>query len=332
MYKVFIFRKDDLNDATSFYVDIIINVLKENNEECEIVYSINQISKGDKVIVITLPAFLSVWKHNPKQDITIWFQGIVPEECYLTFSGIKKYWKVLYNSLLELFVLNKASRIFFLSKAMNEHYEKKYRYRKDNFVIMPCFNQELKEKSFYDKRYASPSFVYAGSLAEWQCVEETLRLYTTISQEIPNTTLTLLTREKERAFELLGKYGIQNAEVKYVPYYELNQELSKYKYGFLLRRDIKVNNVATPTKMNSYMSCGIIPIYSNVIGDFKEVLKDIKYKIEVTSVDDTILQLKQLESIKIDKDSILSEYKELFSNYYSVGSYGQKIKNIFHIK
>ena len=86
MYKVFIFRKDDLNDATSFYVDIIINVLKENNEECEIVYSINQISKGDKVIVITLPAFLSVWKHNPKQDITIWFQGVV--------NSMLKYWPV----------------------------------------------------------------------------------------------------------------------------------------------------------------------------------------------------------------------------------------------
>ncbi|MBQ4082785.1 MAG: hypothetical protein IJC77_00790 [Bacteroidaceae bacterium] len=331
MYKIYIYRKEDLNDATSFYVDIIISALKKNSIASEIVYAITNISKDDKVIVITLPAFVSVWKHNPKQDITMWFQGIVPEECAMMYSGIKKYWKILYNSLLELFVLHRANRLFFVSGAMKRHYNRKYRYAKDNYVIMPCFNQELHESAFSDEKYCLPSFVYAGSLAEWQCVEETLSLFAQISKVIPNSTLTLLTGEKSKALDLLKKYEIKGAEVKYVPYQELNAELAKYKYGFLIRENIKVNNVATPTKMNSYMSCGIIPVYSNVIGDFKDIFKDLKFKIEVTSFENAVEQLQQIESSKINKDTIMSEYRMLFSNYYSVSYYTESIKNIFQL-
>ena len=52
MYKIYIYRKEDLNDATSFYVDIIISALKKNSIASEIVYAITNISKDDKVIVI----------------------------------------------------------------------------------------------------------------------------------------------------------------------------------------------------------------------------------------------------------------------------------------
>ena len=331
MYKVYIFRKDDLNDATSFYVETIIDVLRRNNEDCEIVYSLDQILKGDKIIVITLPAFVSVWRKNPKQDMTMWFQGIVPEECSLMYSGLRKYWKFIYNCLLEYFVLNRANRLFFVSDAMRRHYAKKYGYKKDNYVIMPCFNQELQENSFSEVKYSSPSFVYAGSLAEWQCVEQTLCLYKQIKEFIPEATLSLLTGEKEKAENLISKYQLNNVVVKYVPYKELNNELSKYKYGFLLREDIKVNNVATPTKMNSYMSCGIIPVYSNVIGDFKEEFKSLKYKIEISSFADTIKQLQQLEATPISSISVLSEYKSLFSKYYSATYYTRFIKELFHL-
>ena len=36
-----------------------------------------------------------------------------------------------------------------------------------------------------------------------------------------------------------------------VPLSDLNNTLKQFKYGFIVRDDIAVNNVATPTKMNS---------------------------------------------------------------------------------
>lgn len=41
-----------------------------------------------------------------------------------------------------------------------------------------------------------------------------------------------------------------------MPVSQLNEEHAKYKFGFLLRMDDVVNNVATPTKYNSYLTLG----------------------------------------------------------------------------
>ena len=118
--------------------------------------------------------------------------------------------------------------------------------------------------------------MYAGSLSAWQNIDETLKIFKQIENIIPEATLTLLTEEKIKAQALIKQYDIQNAMVRYVSLNNLNEELLKHKYGFLLRKDIKVNNVSTPTKMNSYLSSGVIPIYSDAIKDFS---KHINLKI-----------------------------------------------------
>ncbi|HCH8014075.1 TPA: hypothetical protein NJW72_003719, partial [Acinetobacter baumannii] len=110
---------------------------------------------------------------------------------------------------------------------------------------------------------------YAGSLATWQCVDKTLELYSLIERVLPNASLTLLTKEKELAETMINNYKIKNYSIKYVSLENLDTELLKYKYGFLIRENHIVNNVATPTKMNSYLANGIIPIYSSFIDDFK---------------------------------------------------------------
>ena len=329
MYKVLV-RSRDLNDATKHYVDILISSLKTLGYKVEFVYSVNEISKEDKVLVITLPGFITAWLHNPSQDISIWFQGVTPEECGMLFSGWKKYWKIFFNTILDFFAVHMARRVLFVSETMLKHYRNKYGYKGQNYVIMPCFNQPIVKESFVEEKYKTPSFVYAGSLSKWQCVDETLELFTHIKKQLPNATLTLLTGEKEKAQGLLDKYGIEDATVKYVPYQELNAELSKYKYGFLIREDVKVNNVATPTKMNSYMACGVIPVYSNVIGDFQKIFSEMKYKIEVTSSkEDTIGKIIELEKNDIVAEDVYSEYNKLFDTYYCEKHYTPLITELF---
>lgn len=329
MYKVFV-RSRDLNDATKHYVGILVSCLETLGYQVEYVYSVKDISKKDKVLVITLPGFIAAWVHNPFQDISIWFQGVTPEECGMLFSGFKRTWKMFFNTILDFFTVHMAKRVMFVSETMLRHYRKKYGYRGKNYVIMPCFNQTIEKNAFFDEKYNTPSFVYAGSLSKWQCVEETLELFTNIKKEIPNATLTLLTGEQTKAQELLEKYGIKDAVVKYVPYQELNEELKKHKYGFLIREDVKVNNVATPTKMNSYMACGIIPVYSNVIGDFKEVFSNMKYKVEVTSSkNETIDRIKEIELNEVVAKDVYKEYDELFKTYYSEMHYAPLITELF---
>lgn len=324
MYTFYI-EEHEKNDATSFYIEIIKSAILKNNKEYREVSNVKLIKKNDIVIVITVKTFFLTWIRNPKQRIYIWFQGIIPEENMMMFKGYKKYIKYIYNTIFEKFAINNCEKAFFVSEAMYKHYNRKYGYKGNKHFIMPCFNQELDEKYFDDYKYQQPTFVYAGNLAQWQCVDKTLELFCKIKKCIPNAQITLLTKDKEKALKLAEKYDIKDIGIKYIPYTELNNEMSKYKYGFLLREDTAVNNVATPTKMSSYMACGVIPIFSDVIGDFKNVFNDIKYKISVSSDEECIETITNMEKERLKGADILDEFRKIFATYYSKDNYVNNI-------
>lgn len=117
----------------------------------------------------------------------------------------------------------------------------------------------------FPDKYNNLSFVYAGALYDWQCIEETVLVFKMINEIDPSARLTLLTAKKQKAEELIKKFALVNIKISFVKLENLQNELVKYKYGFLLRKNDPINNVATPTKMNSYLAAGIIPINTNVI-------------------------------------------------------------------
>ncbi|WP_294630311.1 hypothetical protein [uncultured Bacteroides sp.] len=330
MYKFYL-QKGDFNEATSYYIDIISKALVEEGEQVERVDSLKQISPTDKVITIQSKAFFRVWLNNPKQYIINWYQGIVPEEAMCLFEdNMSKYARKYLWRFLEYFSLRKAKGNIFVSEAMLRHYRQIYGYDKSNYFVMPCFNQELDLGQFTEKKYAIPSFVYAGSLSRWQCIDRTLLLFKKIYALYPQATLTILTREKEKADSLCHKYGVK-AEIKFVPSSELQQVLGSYKYGFIVRDDIAVNNVATPTKMNSYMAAGVIPVYSDVIDDFRTVFKDLEYVVAFVSEEEALTKIKRIETSGVDCGLIKSEYETVFSSYYSVDKYVQLLRDFLAI-
>lgn len=320
MYKFYL-QDGDLNEATSYYIDIISKALLQQGEQVEKVFSLKLISPADKVITIQSKAFFRIWLKNPKQYIINWYQGIVPEEAMCMFEdSLSKYARKYLWRFLEYFSLCMAKGNIFVSEAMLSHYQHIYEYDKSNYCIMPCFNQELDLRLFTAEKYATPSFVYAGSLSRWQCIDRTLLLFKDIHALFPQATLTLLTKEKEKAISLCHKYGVK-AEIKFVASSELQQVLGAYKYGFIVRDDIAVNNVATPTKMNSYMAAGVIPVYSDVINDFQTVFRDLKYVVSFTGEKEALSKIKKIETSGVDCGEIKSEYETVFGFYYSVDKY-----------
>lgn len=330
MYK-FLLQRDDLNEATSFYLDIIKRALLNIGENVEYVSSLKDITPLDKVLTIRAKTFFLVWLQNPKQYIANWYQGIVPEEIMCLFeNSFSKYFRKYIWTVWERFALNHARKNIFVSKSMLEFYQKKYGYTKCNNFIMPCFNQVLDVSSFTEDKYKSPTFVYAGSLSRWQCIDETLSLFAKIKEILPQASITLLTKEQIRAQKLCEKHNV-SAQIKFVPSTELNKELAKYKYGFLVRDDIAVNNVSTPTKMNSYMAAGVIPVYSNVIGDFQPIFKDLNNVISFKSTMECINKIMLMEKTKIHIDELRNEYKTIFDNYYSIDRYINQLQMFFNI-
>lgn len=324
MTKIFLYP-GDRNDATIYYLEIIADALRLNGERVEFVEEVKDINKCDKILSIIPKSFWSIIRRRIKGEIIYWFQGIVPEEIsYYNYSIVKRFVHKIAYTLVEYLILKKSTFNFFVSNTMVNHYQKKYGYKKENYFVMPCFNQPLLKEAFVDTKYEQPTFVYTGNLAKWQCFEPMVVLFSKIKQQIPSASLTIYTKDKENAKVILNKYHVE-AEIKYVPYNQLAQEIKKFKYGFILREDNVVNNVATPTKMNSYLASGIIPIYTDVIGAYKENLSGLEYAIPLTVGNQGLEKLLVLENKKLKASDILHEYTTVFTKYYNRDYYVKAI-------
>lgn len=324
-----------LNDATKYYVKIISTAISNIGGEFIYVFNINEVKRNDIIFTITAKYFFKALVAKYRNKTIYWAQGIAPEEYLLSRNNQFVYF---FKRLIEAIAIRNANLVFLVTKPMLDHYRDKYKYHKSNFIIMPCYNLRYQEMDINMKndKYFNPSFVYAGSLSAWQCIEETLQIFKIIESNILNATLTILSSEIEYAEKLIKKYGIINAKVKYVPLNELPSELIHYKYGFLIRDDIKVNNVASPTKMNSYLASGVIPIYTDAITDFIYNIKLYDFSLVLNaslSIQNKAFQIISYEN-KVNDYSRLEKYiKAIFESYYNDENYvveiEKKIKHIF---
>lgn len=322
------------NDATSCYIDNIKMATTNIGFDFHISESISNIKNSDVIFTITANNFIKAFLLKPFSKTLFWSQGIEPEESFMRENNFLKFHA---KNLIEYIALKFSGIKFFVSKSMLNHYKHKYGLILENYEIMPCFNLNYeKPDNLSLKRYENPSFVYAGSLSIWQNFEETLQIFKFIEDKIPSATLTLLTQENEKACRLVNQYELKNIIVKYISLKDLNKELLKHKYGFLLRKDTKVNNVATPTKMNSYLACGVIPIYSDSILDYSTNINlgnfDLKMK-GTDTVEDIARKIINFEDLEHDFSYLDIYIQKIFNDYYNQSKYihniSERLKNYF---
>ncbi len=327
----FFLRKKDKFDATLYYIQVIANALEEKFVTRPVfIDTLACVDKDDVVVVISPQAYFKILLKNPRQKVVAWFQGISPEEISYLYSGFYNKLKVWLFARMERRMLQKNLLNFFVSQAMLLHYREKYGYKGENYVIMPCFNKQLNPDSFKDEaRYSVPSFVYIGTASRWQCIEETIALFKMVKDRLPSAVLTILSRDREVIGSILERYNVQ-AEIKYVPLEQLDAELSKYKYGFILRNDICINRVATPTKLSSYLANGVIPVLSDVVSAFSFVSENKNFFIraDILKLDDATERICEFDKKKISLSGIYEEYLSVFDTFYNEKLYKDTIKEL----
>ena len=322
------------SEVTETYIRIIEECLQKYlNDKITIKNSVREM-KGTREDYYIVPGAIEAYALVllKKKHIFVWFQGIIPEESRMRNHSRIRYWIL---SFMEKQVLKKAEFSFFVSEAMRQYYIKKYNISlTNNYYIMPCFNTTLKKDSFdYPKKYENNIFTYVGSLSKWQNFDRTVHVFERIQQEVTvSITLYILTPEIEKATEILRKSKVQNCQINCVKPEEIDKELQKAKFGFILRDDIAVNRVATPTKISNYLANGVIPIYSSCIKDFESLSKELTY---VLSENDPAFFSRLsafLRAESISKDVIYNEYRKIFDNYYSIEYHKNRIMERFQNK
>lgn len=328
MYSFVIENKSNLDQAvTSTYMGILKNACVNTGENVQYITNGSPAKSKDEFIVTdTVTAALSYVLKGYHNHI-IWMQGIIPEESYMRNQSKLRFFIM---SFLEKMILKKAKMLLLVSKEMQTHYERKYKIKIDQkSIIMPCFNEtEVTNSSFFEDKYTQNNFVYVGGLHSWQCFEQTVQLYKEIEKSTSAPTkFYVFTLQKEAALQLLNKYGIQNYEVDYVEKEDLSERIKYMKYGFVLREDCVVNNVATPTKLSNYLANGIIPIYSSALKSFENF--DKKSRVGIVYDLDKPEEGKQriLSSMneKILSDEFYKKCTDAFNSYYNANLYCREI-------
>ena len=312
----------------SGYLDVIRSALVESGFECDDVTDIRNLDKQDLYI---FPMGIDAFKFYLKgyRNYILWQQGATADESYM-----RNHSRIRYHilNLIDCYSMKKAKFVLFCSEYMRQHYEKlsKCSFETKSY-LMPCYNEKLNIEAIKEKDYSKMTFAYVGSLDLWQCFDGIAELYKKIETIYPQAFFKVLTFSVEEAKKTVKKLEIKNYEVKCVSKEQVQQELKDVVYGFIIRKDSVVNKVATPTKISSYLSVGIIPIFSDVLDDFYKRSKTMTYAVPVHDNEDMKSIITRISS-PIEKEGLLQEYKELFATYYGtdyhIANISQKVKEL----
>ena len=319
--KIFFYiPKKALNEATIYYTEIVERAFIMNGIEVvrtqDLNFDFNK--REDYIFTIRVIDYLKASSRFFSHRIIIWFQGILAEEYGMLhdYNLKSKLVGFIFNKC-EKYVLKKAFFCFFVSKAMIAFFEEKHQMKmKENHLVIPCYNKRL-NKDLFQREKKPFSFVYAGTLFSWQCFEDTVALYKEIELLNPSAKFYIYTREQEEALKILQQYDVQHYELLFVPLAQLDQELSQYQYGFLIRENHCINKVSTPTKMNSYLAVGLVPIYTNAIDDFEQNidLKEYTFKFDFAYSKKEIAK-RIVAQEPVNYDAYLSICENNFKGYY----------------
>ena len=295
------------------YLDVIKEALFRCGYDCEYINSMDGISKN---ALIVFPMGKDAFKYYFKgyRNFLLWQQGVTGAESFMRHHS--KLRRAVLN-FMDCFAMRKAKTVFYVSRYMQEYYEKMaHTSFESKSYVMPCFNESLDTAVFDKKDYSKKIFAYVGSLDLWQCFNETVEIYAEIEKRIPEAFLKVLTFKTEKAEQILCEKNIKNYSVSCVPKEQVRQELEEATFGFILRQDIDVNRVATPTKISSYLSAGVLPIYSTCLYDFNEQAEGKCYSF-AQNIGESIDDLISFITKDFDKKTIEKEIESLFNTYFS---------------
>ena len=134
-----------------------------------------------------------------------------------------------------------------------------------------------------------------------------------------------MTKDQDLAYEEIKKRGIKNFEIGFTTKDDLPNYLAKAKFGFVIRKDNPVNRVSTPTKVSSYLSCGVIPICGASVQSMVEIAHKTPYVICWKDNESCISDIKLMMSKRIDKAAIKEDYQAVFNTVFSNKYHAQRI-------
>lgn len=203
------------------------------------------------------------------------------------FDNLK--WKIgrLLFYLLEKIMYKNATYVTTASFSQLEFLQKQHGKKESSKVILNCPDINIFNKQNYDQKLLEKLelkektiLLFLGTIAEEYGCDVLIDAFVNILEKIPSAHLLFLGKAKSQDFQkrlnqMVLKYNLSQT----VTYHPLVSKslvphfLNIAKVGFIPFRDRFYNNVGSPNKLFEYMSCGVVPVASNMI-EFKQYITD----------------------------------------------------------
>lgn len=265
------------------------------------------------------------------------FRGAVIDE-YLMRNKDKN---IIYKMILKLFIIKinsiqsnvckNSDYVLCVSKKLEEYLNYRYSVNCRVSIIPTCldadnnrFNLEQREKIRDDLNLKHKFIVvYCGGAQGYQNPEGLIKAFIKIGVSIDEAVFLIVTPDKKIFETYLIKLGVDKSKYLIVTasHNEVYKYLSAADCAILLRDNINVNKVASPTKFAEYINCNL-PVYiSHNIGDIDE----ISDKYNICIYEENIYNIRaKIHEIKRNEEN----FKSLVHDYYE---WGKNIKTIISI-
>lgn len=121
-----------------------------------------------------------------------------------------------------------------------------------------------------DISHDAPVIMYNGSFAPYQRPDLFLDFFAEVLRVQPEAVLLILSRQEERARELVAEAGLpcESVRISSSPYDQMQRYLNAADWGLCLRDDDILNQAASPTKVAEYLCCGTPVVITPGTGDY----------------------------------------------------------------
>jgi len=213
---------------------------------------------------------------------------------------------------MERAALNASDLVVYVSQAMYNHFESKYGITPHNWVLVPCatsarvaldanLRSSLRQQLQLDDRLV---FIYSGSYRKYQMVEEMIRLFILIKQQVPDAFFLILTSHLADFQACLAKHALSVEDYRLLSLTqdEVLRVTQAADVGFLLRANSVVNRVASPTKFAEYCICGIPSLVTSFVGDYSRQIAALNIGCIVDNFEVTPTLLQFIERVRMDRE------------------------------
>ncbi len=223
-------------------------------------------------------------------------RGEICEEFRLK-GGIKGKFFWQQSKRLERFVFKYSDFFFFVSDEMRKYYVQQYDISAERCTVFPTIvndnlfkkdeqvRQAVRKELKIEDKYV---YIYVGGVDVWQNVDKIIKKFAEVSTLKEKLHLLLILTNPAPIRKYIEQHNIsmENITILSVPYDDVAKYLNAADAGIIIRDwDNIINKVASPTKINEYLACGLKIIDRlEGIGDFTFKTKRKYHYIPVCEV------------------------------------------------